>query len=128
MPIISYSATIAAGESLSNAIDCGTDFAVGILMPTDWTAAHVSVLISIDGINFFDLFHLRANTTSPIEFKFNVVSNAVLAIDPNAMLMARFIKLRSGERDKPIPQEAARAFTIITNSKITSTFPAEASR
>ena len=126
MPINSYTVTIAAGQSLSDAVDCGADFAVGIIMPNDWTAAHVSVSISTDGINFFDLFHLRANTTSPIEFKFNIIPNAILAIDPDAMLMGRYLKLRSGERDKPIPQEAARVFTVITNSKVTSEFPVEA--
>ena len=127
MPLNSYTATIDAGQSLSNVIDCGADFAVGLITPADWTIAHVSILISTDGVNFFDLFHLRAGTTSPIEFKINIVPNAILAIDPDAMLMGRYLQLRSGERDKPIPQEATRVFTIITNSKVTSQFPVEAS-
>ena len=119
MPIRSLPATIEAGQSLSTAVDCGDDFAVGLITPAEWTTAHVSVLISTDGIDFFDLFHLRVGTTSPIELKFNIVPGTIMAIDPDAMLMGRFLKLRSGEREKPIPQEAARIFSVITNTKLT---------
>lgn len=118
MPIVALTATIDAGQSLSNVVDYADNFVVGLILPTEWTTAHVSILVSTDNVSFFDLFELRARTTSPIECKFNVAPNTILSINPNWMVMGRYIKFRSGERDKPIPQEGTRVFTIITSNKV----------
>ena len=102
--------------SLSDAVDVGDNHVVGIIMPEAWTTAHVSVLVSTDGAQFSDMFSFDdlSGSTSPTEFKFNVIPGTIAAVDPNRMLMGRYIKLRSGSRDAPVPQAETRMFTLIT--------------
>ena len=121
MPRTNVMATILAGQSLSNTCDFGNNYVVGVIMPTAWTAAHLSALVSLDNVKYFDLFSFDdlAGSTSPTEFKFNVIPGSILAVDPDRLLMGRYIKLRSGTRDVPVPQAAARVFTIITRSAVT---------
>jgi hypothetical protein len=125
--IIRLTATINAGQSLSNAVNTGGNYVVGLIMPAAWTNAHVSILISTDNLTFHDLFRFRAGEgTSLGEFKFNVRPGVIVAVDPDSTLMARYIKLRSGTRDEPVPQEAARVFTVITTNAVTvQALPAE---
>jgi len=111
--------TIAAGQFLSNTVDPAGNFVVGLIMPLAWTPARVSVVISVDGINYYDLFRFGDDTTTAVEFKFNVTPHAILAINPDTMLMARYFKLRSGTRDEPVVQEAARTFGVITVNRVT---------
>jgi len=121
-------ATIGAGQPLSNVVDLAANFLVGIIMPSAWTTAHVSVLVSLDSTNFHELFSFQSGvSTSPIEFKFNVAPNAIVSINPDALLMGRYIRLRSGTSDNPVPQQQARVFTIITVNRVTlaGTFPEE---
>jgi hypothetical protein len=84
-------------------------------MPDVWTPARVSVQISIEGVEFRDLFAVDLETgTSASEVVFNVTPKVVVAVNPNTMLMARFIKLRSGTRDEPVNQQETCAFYVIT--------------
>jgi hypothetical protein len=121
MPNLSLLATIAAGQSLSGAVDFGNNYVVGLIMPTAWTNAHCSVLVSLNNTNYFDLFSFDdlGGSTNPTEFKFNVVSGAIVAVDPDRLLMGRYIKFRSGTREQPVLQAAARVFTVITRSAVT---------
>lgn len=125
--ITRLTATIGVGQPLSNVVDLGGRFLVGIIMPPAWTTAHVSALVSLDSTNFYDLFSFQAGvSTSPNEFSFNVKPNAIVAVNPDAMLMARYIRLRSGTRDAPVAQAEARAFGIITVNAVTvQALPAE---
>jgi len=108
-------AYIGWGTSLSTVVDAGSDLVVGLVMPDVWTAARVSVQLSVDNIEFRDLFYFeRGESTSAKEVVFNVTPGVAVAIDPNTMLMARYIKLRSGTRDEPVNQEETCAFTVIT--------------
>ena len=114
---------IPAGQSLSNAFAPGNGFVVGLVMPPAWTAARLTVQVSVDGTRFHDLYTFEDPTgTTPVEFKVNVVPAAIVAIDPERMLMAQSFKLRSGTSDNPVPQAAARAFTVVTVSKLAVTF------
>jgi hypothetical protein len=112
-------ATIAAGQFLSNAVELATNFVVGIIMPDNWTPARVTILVSVEGLNYYELHNFSAGeSTSASEFKFNVTPNAMIAVDPNTMLMAKYVKLRSGTTDEPVAQEEARTFTIVTINTI----------
>ena len=110
--------TIAAGQFLSNTVELADNYVVGLIMPPQWTPARVTILSAVDDINFFDLFRFGEDGTTPTEIKFNVAPNSILAIDPNTMLMARYLKLRSGTRDEEVPQEAARVFSVITVNSV----------
>lgn len=106
-------------SSLSPAVDTGDDYIVGLIMPDVWTPAHVTIQVSTDGAQFHDLFDFELGTsTSASEVKFNVTPGVMVAIDPNTLLMARYIKLRSGTRDEPIKQAATCSFTVITVATI----------
>jgi hypothetical protein len=114
-------ATIGAGQSLSSVVDCSNNFVVGIIMPNEWTSARVSLSVSIDNIAFQDLFTFDEKTgTSATEFLFNVTPGTIVAINPNAMLMARYLKLRSGTRDRFVVQKADRIFGIVTVNQVTT--------
>jgi hypothetical protein len=106
---------IGFNSSMSGSIDAGDDYVVGLVMPDVWTPARVSVQVSMDNIEFHDLFDFDiGDSTSAKEVVFNVTPGVAVAINPNTLLLARYIKLRSGTRDAPIDQEATCMFTLLT--------------
>lgn len=107
--ITSLPAYIGFDDTLSTVVDTGTDYVVGLIMPDVWTDARVSIQVSTDGAQFHDLFDWDMG-----ELVFNVTPGVAVAIDPYRLLMARYIKLRSGARDNPIPQQETCMFTVIT--------------
>ena len=57
---------IAAGEAVSEAIDCSGGDLVRITMPAGWTRApNLTVLVSTDGEGFMPICSMRAVTRSP---------------------------------------------------------------
>lgn len=105
--------TINAGAVLSNVIDLGTLYIVGLVMPAEWTGAVVSVVVSQDGDNFYDLFDATGH-----EFLFNVTPGVAINVDPHRLLLARYLQLRSGTRKQPITQAKARTFRTIGTMQI----------
>jgi len=107
---------IGYGASLSGSIDCGDGYIVGLVMPDVWTQAQVSIQVSMNNTEFFDLFDFDLETrTTAKEVVFNVPPpGTMVAINPNTLLMAQYIKLRSGTRDAPIDQEKTCMFTLLT--------------
>jgi len=97
--------TIAAGQSLSDVLDCSTAPPVRIMMPSSWTPAILSFQTSSNNILFLDLFD-----TTGHEITVNVVPNTVVRLSNDFAVSPVFIKFRSGTRDKPIIQAAARVF------------------
>lgn len=117
--IFPVTATIEAGSSLSTVVDNGGTRVVGIIMPDAWTAARVSVQVSADGSVFHDLFNVNLKSgTSPSEIVFNVEPGVTVPINPNTLMLARYIKLRSGTRDEPVNQEADRTFTVLVSGEL----------
>ena len=107
--------------SLSDAVDTGGNYVVGLIMPDVWSAARVSIQVSADNVKFCDLFDFDLdNRTSASEVVFNVTPGVMVAIDPNTLLMARYIKLRSGTRHAPVSQAATCMFELITVDKLPS--------
>jgi len=104
----SHSLIIKSGQFVSDAIDLGTDFVVGLIMPNEWTPASVSIVVSIDGVDFYDLHEYNGS-----EVLFNVEPRCAVNIDPNRLMLARFLKLRSGLKYTPVIQESDRVFKII---------------
>jgi len=117
--IAKLAGSIAAGQSISNAVNTGGNYVVGLIMPAVWTQARMTVSVSTDNVAYNDMFVFNAESTTASEFEFNVVPNAVVSVDSDRFLMARYIKLRSGTRDAPIIQPALRLFYIITVNAVT---------
>ena len=103
---VAKTATIAAGQSLSDVIDCSTGAPVFLHMPADWTSARLSFQVSADGTTYNDLF-----TWEAVEITVNVVPGTSMLLDPKWGPVT-YMKIRSGGRDKPVPQEATRTIVM----------------
>ena len=104
---VNLTANIAAGQALSNAIDCSAGAPVFLHMPSDWTPARLSFQVSADGTNFNDLFDAEAH-----ELTVNVLPATSVRIDATLWAPITQVKLRSGARNTPVPQQADRAVII----------------
>ena len=101
--------TIAAGDSLSDGLDCTSGRIVRLTMPADWTPANVSFQISSDGVFYNDVIN-----TSGQEIMMPVVAGSavlVASLGDNLDGVA-FLKIRSGSRSHPVIQAAQRAFAV----------------
>jgi len=110
MPKIIVQATIPAGQSVSSAIDLSAGNAVFCQMPSGWTPALLTFLISYDGNTFGDF--VDQNTR---EVSLNVLPGTVIRVD---LLPSRYgwLKFRSGSRFGPVVQTASRTFTILADT------------
>ena len=111
MPTVLVGPTIAAGESLSDGIDCsGTSPSdlVRIVMPAEWTDAPLTFQLSNDGISWNDAF-----TMDGYEVQAVAVANSVVIVPLTVGRSVGWIKIRSGSRADPIAQEAERVFTMV---------------
>lgn len=104
---------ILAGTAESDVQAIGDDFIVGLVCPDAWTPAVGTLMVSVQGDNYFDVFDGKGE-----EFIFNVTPGAIITVDPHILLMAAFVRIRSGTRDAPVLQEATRRFTMIGTSKL----------
>jgi hypothetical protein len=107
--------TIDAGTAESNVLGVGTDFVVGLIAPDDWTPAVVSVMLSPQGDNYYDVFDITGR-----ELVFNITPGAMIQINPDSLLPAAYLRLRSGTRDKPVNQTAMRRFQTICIASVSS--------
>ncbi len=109
-PRITQTVTIANGASISEVIDLTDTTLVGLIMPAVWTTAALNIGVSVDGTNWlvgYDAFGSAANSIA------SPVVNGAYALDANALLPWRFVRLRSGTAASPVNQGANRVFTLI---------------
>lgn len=105
-------ATISAGQALSDVIDCSDGAPVFLHMPMEWTSARVSYQVSPDGTTFYDLFNNSAQ-----ELQNNAVAGTAVRLDPIYEPIT-WLRIRSGGRDMPVPQEADRAIIITVDTAV----------
>ena len=108
MPIQSHTATIPAGEAISNAVDCTGGYIIKIATPPDWYRSPVTFQISNDNVTFFDAFLQNGE-----EIQFVIEANAVIIC---VKQLSGWIKLRSGTRERPLAQPAARDFIVVVDT------------
>lgn len=107
-------ADIPAGQAYSNVVGLTDNFVVGLITPDGWDEpALASVLVSINGDNYYDLYDNHGN-----EFGFNIVPNVIVNVDPNLLMMAKYIRLRSGRHDHELVQTRTRRFFVITRQTL----------
>lgn len=100
-------ATIPAGQSLSNSVDCSAGRPLFLGTPANWTPAPITFLISTDNINFFELADANGNP--------KLVNFAPNAGMPFTQSFAQYItaaKIGSGTRANPVVQEDDAQFVI----------------
>jgi hypothetical protein len=111
---------IRAGESLSEAVDCGDGELVRITMPPDWTFAALTFQFSTDGVFFNEMYGLDGFA---VTIKAVVPGSGVI-VPPEIGRAIRFIRFRSGNEGNPIPQEEDRNFAVAVYSGVSSAPPA----
>jgi hypothetical protein len=108
MPKKAIQATISAGESLSGSIDLTSDSLAMLLAPSAWTSANLSFLVSTDNVNFVGLYDASgAEVVKPI------VPNTAVNVPTEITQAAVYLKLRSGTRMRPVPQQQAATFALV---------------
>lgn len=103
-----FPATIANGQSLSDAIDLGERRAVRIVMPAGWTAAALTFQSSYDGTTFNDLYDESGN-----EVSYTVAAGRSVRLPVGDWLGVRYLKIRSGSSGTPVNQGAARSLVVV---------------
>ena len=108
MALISVPCIIRAGQSISDACDCTAGTIVRFAMPTAWTPANLTFLLSTDGTIWSDLFSHNREVARP------VLPGTTIIIKPDEwnLKAVAYLKLRSGSRKNPIVQHADRVFII----------------
>jgi len=95
---------IAAGESLSDALDCSAGRIVKLTMPKEWDYADITFQTSSDGVGFNDIMRPDGQEVMCTVF----AGTAIIGMD----LPVGFLKIRSGTRDRPIEQDEIRTFAV----------------
>lgn len=106
-PRTSFQVAIAAGASLSGAVDLGELTAGAIILPADWTAASLTFLVSADGVTYVPLYG------DGIEIAYPVSTSICIRLYPSEWASFRYLKVRSGTASAPVAQVLARTLTII---------------
>jgi len=108
-------ATIAAGESLSDAADCEAGRPVRILMPEAWDGAQLSFQVSIEGTDFYDLYDADGREVTLVCHG----GNRSVVLPGSAAIAVAFVKIRSGSTEYPVKQSAERKFRITMDATVT---------
>jgi len=100
---------IAQGESESDALDCTAGAIIRLTMPTDWTPANLTFLISSDGNGFNDLVKFNGDPVT-----LTVVPGSAVVVSPldEYLKAVAFLKLRSGTAKHPVVQQERREFAV----------------
>jgi hypothetical protein len=106
--------TIAAGESLSDAIDCSAGQLVAITMPEGWSdaqgnkGASLTFQYSPDGQTYSELCSIDGFAVTVPQ----VVPGSTVVVSADVGRATAWLKLRSGSAGNPVAQEEARTFAL----------------
>ena len=110
--IKTFDVAIASGASQSGAVALGAAIPIGIEMPSVWTAADLTLLASIDDVNFSPVYNDGGE-----ELTITVGGAArYIALDQSYFVGFASIKLRSGTFDAPVNQGGARTLKLVTKA------------
>jgi hypothetical protein len=102
---------IAAGETLSPAIDLGDQRLCAIALPAGWTTAALSFQVSATGDAFVDLFDVAGEVTVPAAV---AAGGRAIVVSPALFHGLRYLRLRSGVAGAGVVQAAARTIVLTT--------------
>jgi len=108
--------TIAAGESMSNAVDCGGNQILRIVTPDGWDAAPITFQLSPDNVKFSDLYHVQVGNGQFLPYEVTVPAlpdGVILSMPPESGERIFWIRIRSGTRAVPVVQSHERTFQIV---------------
>jgi hypothetical protein len=105
--VASASVTWGIGDTLSSILDCTTTSVVFAIIPDNWTDARISFQVSIDGIKFYDAVSGRSG-----DYEIVATPGTAIVVDPSWAGSAAYIRVRSGHRLNPVPQQEAVTMTV----------------
>jgi hypothetical protein len=116
---ITRPAVIAAGESLSDVVDCsdmGTAALCAIVMPQDWNSSGgITFQVSHDTTTYCDLYHMDGR-----EVTITATPGGTVLVDADVAKAVRFLKLRAGTEQNPVAQNEDREFGVVLVSDATA--------
>lgn len=101
-------AAIAAGASLSDAIDIEGTALVGIVMPSVWTAANITLQMSHDDTTFNNVYD-ETGTEKTI----TASTSRYILLNPADFFGCDSLKIRSGTAGTPVNQVAAASVILV---------------
>lgn len=107
----SATATIAASGNLSGAVSLGAGRVRGLFIPSGWTTAVVTFLVSIDGTNYFELTDPRTNGYAASS-GYTAPAGQYVVVDPTLFDGIVSLKIRSGTSGSPVTQSSQAVITI----------------
>lgn len=99
--------TIAAGESLSDGVDCSAGEIVRITVPQEFTEANLTFQVSSDGNFYNDLYSDEGE-----EITITAQPDSGIVVGGLWVRSIAYLKLRSGTRDHPVEQEVDCKFAV----------------
>lgn len=103
-------ATIANGESLSDAVAIGSGSVAALHLPAAWTAAALTFQGSVDGgVTYGNIYDDGVERTIASA---SIVASRILSLDQRDWEGFTHIKIRSGTAATPVNQGAARAILV----------------
>ena len=112
MPInVLIGPTIAAGTSLSNALNINAGLLYRIIMPALWTPAKITFQLSQDGIDFYDAYGLNGK-----EIVLQPIRNTIVTFG-GYIMQTHSIKIRSGTTRVPVVQTLPRVFKLVIDTQ-----------
>ena len=100
--------TIANGESLSGAVDLNGMALVGLIMPAAWTAANLTVALSIDNSTYNNLYDSNGN-----EYLITAAASRRIIVPASDLPAVKWLKIRSGTSGAAVAQGGARVITLL---------------
>lgn len=110
----SQTATIADGQSLSDAIDLAEQRLTGIAIPTGWEAAQLTFQVSKDGAEFRELYDSAGAVSIPAG---QLADDRYVLVDPVQFYSIRHLKIRSGTKAVPVPQVGGAPVQLLTGRR-----------
>src|SRR5215471_20227937 len=108
MPISTLTATIPAGESISEAVDCSAGSIVRIYFPDAWTGPGMTFEVSPDGQDpFYPVYELDGKEAS-----LPVIEKGSVLVPSYVGRGLAFVKFRAGTLGAPVEQPEDRVIQI----------------
>lgn len=105
--------TIASGGNLSTAAYLRDYSLVGIITPSSWTTANLTLQMGFDDPSATSPTYNNVYTSTGSEYTVTAAASRFIAISPLDLPQVEFIKVRSGTSGSPVNQDAARSIKLV---------------
>jgi hypothetical protein len=114
MPALVVTATIPAGQIISNIVDVTDGEIIRLIMPDAWTGpGNLTFQVSQTNVDtdFRDLY-----TSAGMEYQMSCVPGRTVGVMRGDITKESFIRVRAGRAGQPVVQEQDRTFQFIVLS------------